>query len=104
MIQGVSRTLFEEVQWDELRQKNLDWRSYPVITFRDVPEVEIELINRPELSYLGAGEPTIGPVPAAIANAVFDAVGARVRIAPLIPARVLTALRGDAVIGSKSLP
>ncbi len=101
VIQGVSRTLFEEVQWDELRQKNLDWRSYPVITFRDVPEVEIELINRPEMSYLGAGEPTIGPVPAAIANAVYDAVGARVRIAPLTPARVLTALREDAVISSQ---
>ncbi len=93
VIQGVSRTLFEEVQWDELRQKNLDWRSYPVITFRHVPEVEIELINRPELSYLGAGEPTIGPVPAAIANAVFDAVGARLRLAPLTPARVLAAMQ-----------
>jgi len=93
VIQGVSRTLFEEVLFDALVQKNLDWRSYPVITYRDIPEIETTLINRPEMPYLGAGEAGIGPVPAAIGNAVYDAIGVRLRVVPLTPERVLAALR-----------
>jgi nicotinate dehydrogenase subunit B len=93
VIQGVSRTLFEEVTFDALGQKNLDWRSYPVITYRNVPKIETTLINRPEMPCLGAGEAGIGPVPAAIANAVYDAIGVRLRIVPLTPQRVLAALR-----------
>lgn len=93
VIQGVSRTLLEEVQFDATGQQNLDWRTYPVITFSKVPEIEAVLINRPELPYTGAGEPSIVPIPAAIANAVFDAIGVRLRIAPLTPDRVLSALR-----------
>ena len=93
VIQGVSRTLLEEVQFDATGQRNLDWRTYPVITFSKVPEIEAVLINRPELPYTGAGEPSIVPIPAAIANGVFDAIGVRLRIAPLTPDRVLNALR-----------
>ena len=96
VIQGVSRTLMEEVRFDASGQKNLDWLSYPVITFSKIPEIEPVLINRPELPYTGAGEPGIVPVPAAIANAVFDAIGVRMRIVPLTPERVLDAMRGKA--------
>jgi nicotinate dehydrogenase subunit B len=92
VIQGVSRTLMEEVQFDATGQQNLDWRSYPVITFSKIPEIQAVLINRPELPYTGAGEPSIVPIPAAIGNAVFDAIGVRLRSAPLTPDRVLSAL------------
>jgi nicotinate dehydrogenase subunit B len=91
-IQGVSRTLLEEVQFDTSGVKTLDWRSYPILTFEKVPEIEIELINRPEMPPLGGGEPSIAPVPAAIANALFDAVGVRAREIPLTPHRVLAAI------------
>jgi CO/xanthine dehydrogenase Mo-binding subunit len=89
----VSRSLLEEVQFDENGITTLDWNSYQAIRFQDVPEIEVVLIDRPELGFLGAGEAAIIPVPAAIANAVFDATGARVRDIPLTPERVLEALR-----------
>lgn len=95
VVQGVSRALFEEVHFDELGVRNLDWDSYSTVRFEDVPEVEIVLINRPELGFLGAGEAAIVPVPAAIANAVFDATGARVRDVPLTPERVLRVLQSQ---------
>lgn len=96
VIQGVSRALFEEVRFDESGVQNLDWNSYRTARFEDIPEVEIVLISRPELGFLGAGETAIVPVPAAIANAVFDACGARVRDVPLTPERVLSALQSRA--------
>lgn len=92
VVQGVSRALIEEVHSDEQGVKNLDWSTYPAITFEEIPEVDIVLMNRPEAGFLGAGEAGIIPVPAAIANAVFDATGARVRDVPLTPERVLKAL------------
>jgi nicotinate dehydrogenase subunit B len=88
IIQGVSRALLEEVQFDGAGIKSLDWSSYPIVRFRDVPEIDIVLVNRPEMPPLGGGEPAIGPVPAAIANAVFDAVGVRLREAPFTPKRI----------------
>ncbi len=93
LIFGVSRTLFEEVDFDAVKVKSLDWASYPVITFADVPKVEIVLLNRPELDSTGSGEPSICPVPAAVANAVFDAVGVRLRQAPFKPTRVMDAFK-----------
>ena len=93
ILQGVSRALMEEVQFDSTGQKNLDWNSYPVIRFQQVPEVEIVLINRPEMQPLGGGEPSIVPITAAIANAIFDATGARMRQVPFTPQRVLSALK-----------
>ena len=96
VIQGVSRALMEEVHFDASGVKSLDWRSYPIITFRDVPEVDVVLINRPEMPSLGGGEPSIVPVTAAIANAVFDATGTRLREIPLTPKRVLSALTSSA--------
>jgi nicotinate dehydrogenase subunit B len=97
VIQGVSRTLLEEVQFDASGVKNLDWATYPIIRYEDVPEVDVVLINRKEMEPLGGGEPSIVPVPAAIANAVFDAIGVRLREVPLTPERVLSALNTDEV-------
>ena len=76
IIQGVSRALMEEVKFDSSGIKTLDWASYPVIRFPNVPEIEIVLINRPEMPALGGGEPSSAPIAAAIANAIFDATGA----------------------------
>ena len=93
ILQAVSRALLEEVLFDSTGQKNLDWDSYPVIRFNMVPEVEIVLINRPEMQPLGGGEPSIVPVTAAIANAIYDATGARMRQVPFTPQRVLSAMK-----------
>ena len=93
VLQAVSRALLEEVQFDSTGQKNLDWDSYPVIRFEQIPDVEIVLINRPEMQPLGGGEPSIVPVTAAIANAIFDATGARMRQVPFTPQRVLSAIK-----------
>lgn len=92
VIQGVSRTLLEEVKFDERGVNSLDWMGYPVIRYENIPEVEIVLINRPELDFLGAGEASLVPIPAAIGNAIFDATGARLRDVPMSPERVLAAL------------
>jgi CO/xanthine dehydrogenase Mo-binding subunit len=93
VIQGVSRALMEEVQFDASGMKNLDWGSYPIITFPDVPEIDIVLINRPEMPSLGGGEPAIIPVAAAIANAISDATRVRLREIPFTPNRVLDGLK-----------
>ena len=93
VVQGVSRALMEEVLFDSTGQKNLDWNSYPVARFEHVPDVEIVLINRPEMPALGGGEPSIVTITAAIANAIFDATGARLRRAPFTPQRVLSAIK-----------
>ena len=93
VIQGVSRALFEEVTFNADAVTSLDWKTYPILKFSDVPDLDIVLINRPEMAALGAGEPSIIPVPAAIANAIFDAVGVRLREAPFTPKRVLAGLK-----------
>jgi len=93
ILQAVSRGLLEEVQFDSTGQKNLDWNSYPVIRFEQIPEVEIVLINRPEMQPLGGGEPSIVPVTAAIANAIHDSTGVRLRRVPFTPQRVLGAIK-----------
>ena len=94
VIQGTSRALLEEVKYDSSGIKNLDWASYPILRYEKIPQIDITLIDRPEMPALGGGEPSIGPVPAAIANAIFDATGARLREAPFTPERVLKAMRG----------
>ncbi|MGN6734708.1 MAG: molybdopterin cofactor-binding domain-containing protein, partial [Candidatus Binatia bacterium] len=93
IIQGVSRALMEEVKFDSSGIKSLDWSTYPVIRFPKVPEIEIVLINRPEMPALGGGEPSSAPIAAAIANAIFDATGVRLREAPFTPGRVLAGLK-----------
>jgi nicotinate dehydrogenase subunit B len=96
VIQGTSRALLEEVHFDSTGIKSLDWSSYPILRYEQIPEIDIELIDRPEMPALGGGEPSIGPVPAAIANAIFDATGVRLREVPLTPERVLKAMRPGA--------
>ena len=93
VIQTVSRTLLEELSFDRSRVTSVDWVGYPIITFPDVPEVAIDLIDRPNEKPWGAGEPAAAVVPAAIANAIFDATGARLRSVPFTPAKVLAALK-----------
>jgi CO/xanthine dehydrogenase Mo-binding subunit len=92
-IQSLSRALKEEVMFDEWRVKSVDWDSYPILTFSEVPEVEIVLINRPDQPAVGAGEPATITTAAAVANAIFDATGARLRQIPFTPERVKTALK-----------
>ena len=93
LIQSMSRTLHEEVMFDRNNVTSVDWRSYPVSRASEIPaQMDIVLINHPEIPSTGAGEPSTRPTPAAIANAVFDATGVRVRQAPLTPARVKAAL------------
>ena len=84
VVQAISRTLKEAVAFDRSRVTSIDWRSYPIMTFAEAPEsIEIELIDHPELPSVGAGEATTSPIPGAIANAVFDATGTRLREVPL---------------------
>ena len=101
IIQGVSRTLLEQVQFDAAGIKNLDWVSHPIITFADIPQIDIVLINRPEMGPLGGGEPSISPVPGAIANAIFDATGVRLREIPLTRQRVLAGLQAGTLSSKK---
>ncbi len=94
VIQGVSRALFEEVTFDSNGAvTSLDWATYPILRFPDLPELEVVLINRPEVAPLGAGEGATIPPAAAIANAIFDAVGVRLREGPFTPKRVLAAMQ-----------
>ena len=93
LIQSLSWTLKEEVRFDDTRVLSSDWSSYPILTFSEVPPVEVVLIDRPGAPYLGTGETSQGPTGAALANAVFDATGVRFRRLPLTPDRVLTGLR-----------
>ncbi|ROO37505.1 xanthine dehydrogenase family protein molybdopterin-binding subunit [Salinisphaera orenii] len=83
VMQAVGRTLKEAVTWDRTGVTSLDWAGYPILTFPEMPEVEIALIDRPDQPSTGAGEPASVPIPAAIANAVFDATGQRLRAVPL---------------------
>jgi nicotinate dehydrogenase subunit B len=93
LIQSLGRSLNEEVTFDRSNVTSVDWVTYPIARASDVPDrVEVVLINHPELPSSGAGEPSSRATAAAIANAVFDATGARVRQAPLTPARVKAAL------------
>lgn len=93
VVQTVSRTLIEQLTFSRSAVTSLNWESYPILTFPDVPEVLVELIDRPTEVPWGAGEPTTSVIPSAIANAVFDATGARVRSVPFRPAVVLAALK-----------
>jgi CO/xanthine dehydrogenase Mo-binding subunit len=92
LVQSLSRALKEEVTFDQSRVTSVDWNSYPVARWSDVPEVEIVLLNHPGIAPGGAGEPSSRPTAAAISNAIFDATGVRLRRAPMTPARVKAAL------------
>ena len=93
IVQATSWTLKEQVRFSGGEIGSTDWASYPILRFSEVPEIEVVLIDRPAMPSLGAGEAAQGPTSAAIANAVADATGVRVRDLPLTPARVMAALR-----------
>ena len=95
VIQTVSRTLKEELKFSRSAVTSLDWASYPILTFPEVPDIVIELIDHPTEKPWGAGEPSAAVVPSAISNAVFDATGVRLRSIPYIPAKVKTAMQGS---------
>ena len=95
LVQSASWTLKERVGFDATRVTSVDWESYPILTFSEVPEIETVLLDRPGEPALGAGEATQGPTAAAIANAVFAAVGLRLRDIPFTPARVREAALGE---------
>ena len=93
-LQGMSRALYEEVAWNAQRLTTTDWRTYQIYRFGDfVPKFDTVLIDRKDVPQMGAGESSITLVAGAIANAVFDATGARLRRVPFTPERVLEALK-----------
>lgn len=96
LIQGISRTLFEEVTWRRDRVTSIDWRTYRSLTLGDeVPVIDTVLINRTDGKVMGAGETTITVAAAAIGNAIFDATGVRLRQVPFTPERIRRAIGGN---------
>ncbi len=93
LLQAMSRTLFEEVRFSQESVESVDWQRYRILEAADAPdEIRIRHVNRPELGPRGAGEPTTRVMPAAIANAFYDATGVRLRRVPFTPRRVTAAL------------
>jgi nicotinate dehydrogenase subunit B len=94
-IQAASRTLWEEVKFDAKTVTSIDWKGYPISDIAVAPaEIDIVVVEEKNMPALGAGEGATRPMPAALANALFDATGIRVRRAPLTPERVKAALNG----------
>jgi CO/xanthine dehydrogenase Mo-binding subunit len=88
-LHGLSRTMLEEVTWDDQRVTSIDWRTYRALPLgAEIPKIETVLLNRPGVRAMGAGETAVTVVAAAIANAVFDATGVRLRQVPFTPERV----------------
>jgi CO/xanthine dehydrogenase Mo-binding subunit len=84
--------LKERVRFDHRRITSDTWADYPILRFSEVPDVQVELIQRPDSDPLGAGEAAHGPVTAAIANAVFDALEVRIRDLPITRDRLIAAM------------
>jgi CO/xanthine dehydrogenase Mo-binding subunit len=104
MLHSLSRALYEEVQFDTEKVTSVDWGSSPSLTHADAPEtIDVVLVNgdphpdRPDLPHYGAGETICKPLIAAIANAIYDATGVRLRRVPFRGARVLAALKASGV-------
>jgi len=91
-IQATSWVLKERVRFDRQRITSNSWTEYPILRFSEVPEVQVEVMARPDLAPVGAGEAAHGPVTAAIANAVFDALGVRLRNLPITRERLIAAM------------
>jgi CO/xanthine dehydrogenase Mo-binding subunit len=91
-VHAASMTLTEEVDFDRKGITSDDWESYPILRFTVAPIIETVLLDRPGHPFLGAGEGVTGPTPAAIANAIFNAAGIRMRSIPFRPDRVIGAL------------
>jgi len=104
LLHGLSRGLHEEVQFDEEKMISRDWRSHPTLTHADTPErIDVVIVNgdpnpnRPDLPHYGAGEASCKPTIAAVANAIYDATGVRIRRVPFRDERVLAALQAAGV-------
>jgi CO/xanthine dehydrogenase Mo-binding subunit len=96
-VQAVSKTLYEQVNFNNRRVTSLDWITYPILRFADAPKVTAVVVQRTDKVPGGVGETPIPPVPASIANAFFDATGVRLREAPMTPARVRGILKNQGV-------
>ena len=94
-VQAASWTLHEAVTFDARGITSLDWESYPILSFPQAPVIETLILNRPEMPFLGAGEASQNPTPAAIANAIQDATGLRMREIPFTPEKIKAALAAD---------
>jgi CO/xanthine dehydrogenase Mo-binding subunit len=94
IIQALSRCLKEQVRFDGSTVQSTSWDAYPIIDFTEVPEIEVVLLDRPNEPSGGAGETQTPIIPGALANAIFDAVGVRLREMPFTPDRVRRALAG----------
>src|SRR5262249_42453458 len=92
IIQSSSWTLKEALSFDATRVKTRSWADYPIVRFEEVPRIEIVLLNQPNAPFLGVGEGSQGPTAAAIANAIANATGRRLRALPFTPERVRAAL------------
>jgi CO/xanthine dehydrogenase Mo-binding subunit len=96
-LQGLSRALLEEVTWDDQKVTSIDWKTYsPLYLGAEIPVIRTVLVNMPNERAMGAGETAVTVVPAAIANAIFDATGVRLRQVPFTPARVKAGLAARA--------
>jgi nicotinate dehydrogenase subunit B len=94
ILQSISWTLHEQVTFDRHRITSLNWASYPILRFSSVPDtVDVHIVNRPGQPFLGTGEAGQGPTAAALANAIADATGQRLRDLPLSPARIKAAMK-----------
>jgi nicotinate dehydrogenase subunit B len=91
MIQSASWTMQEIVKFNQQHVSSLNWDTYPIFRFHQVPETEVVVIDRPDQEVMGAGEAAQGPAAAAIANAIFNACGKRVRDLPILPERLMEA-------------
>jgi nicotinate dehydrogenase subunit B len=93
IVQSMSWTLYESVSFDETRITSIDWQTYPILRFNSVPErIDVHIINRPGLPFLGSGETGQGPAAASIANAIANATGKRLRNLPLTRKRIKDAI------------
>jgi nicotinate dehydrogenase subunit B len=104
VIQSTSRALMEEVSFDRNAVTSREWGAYPIITFPDVPKIDVLMLPRPDQPPLGVGESASVPSAAAIANAIFDATGVRFRELPFTPERILAGLRGEQGSTPAALP
>jgi nicotinate dehydrogenase subunit B len=93
-LQATSWALLEAAHFDRTRMRDQGWEDYPILRFPDVPRIDVQLMPGDGHASLGAGEASLGPTAAAIANAVFDALGVRVRDLPMRPERIVQAMEG----------
>lgn len=91
-MQATSWALMEAAHFDRMRMCDLGWEDYPILRFPDVPQIDVQVLPADGFASLGAGEASLGPTAAAIANAVFDALGVRVRDLPMQPERIVQAM------------